>query len=78
MMMVSTSPFGPVGCGQPLRGPRRIHINHTRHTYPPEERGGGPQFPLVTSGSLSQEVYLMICHSGRHALGRVSSEVDPH
>jgi hypothetical protein len=30
MKMSATSPFGPVGCGQPLRGARRIHINHTR------------------------------------------------
>jgi hypothetical protein len=29
MMMISIRPFGLVGCEQPLRGARRIHINHT-------------------------------------------------
>jgi hypothetical protein len=29
-MMMSTGPFGPVGCGRPLRGARCIHINYTR------------------------------------------------
>jgi hypothetical protein len=33
MMMMSISPFGPVGCGQPLRGVRRINTNHTHPSY---------------------------------------------